>query len=63
MTRIPGWVRALCLAAGAATCVLGCATGAPFPPTYTQDELKAICERNGGSWYGDDLVGGFCERR
>ena len=63
MTRIPGWVRALCLAAGAATCVLGCATGAPFPPTYTQDELKMICERNSGSWYRDDLVGGFCERR
>ena len=36
---------------------------APIEPTNTQDELKAICERNGGSWYGDDLVGGFCERR
>ena len=63
MTRIPGWVRSLCLAAGGAACLLGCATGAPVPPTYTQDELKAICERNGGSWYRDDLMGGFCERR
>ena len=31
--------------------------------TPTQDELKTICERNSGSWYRDDLVGGFCERR
>jgi hypothetical protein len=41
----------------------GCITGAPIPPTYTQDDLKMICERNGGSWYRDDLMGGFCERR
>lgn len=57
------WARAAFLWAGAAACLAGCMTGAPVEPTYTQDELKAICERNGGSWYGDDLVGGFCERR
>jgi hypothetical protein len=33
----------------------------PIPPTYTQDELKAICERHGGWWHLDELVGGFCE--
>jgi hypothetical protein len=57
------WARAAFLSAGAAACLAGCISGAPIPPTYTQDELKAICERNGGSWYKDDLVGGFCERR
>ena len=56
------WLRTVCLAAGVAACLVGCAT-APIPPTYTQDELKAICERNGFRWYRDDLVGGFCERR
>ncbi|HJV58030.1 MAG TPA: hypothetical protein VJ971_18750 [Methylomirabilota bacterium] len=44
-------------------CLVGCTTTAPIPPTYTQDELKAICERNGFRWYRDDLVGGFCQRR
>jgi hypothetical protein len=38
-------------------------SAAPIPPTYTQDELKATCERNGFRWYRDDLVGGFCARR
>jgi len=44
-----------------ATALTGCAT-APIPPTYTQDELKAICERHGGWWHPDDQVGGFCEQ-
>jgi hypothetical protein len=35
----------------------------PIPPTYTQQELKVICERRGGWWHDDDLMGGFCERR
>jgi hypothetical protein len=51
------------LSAGAAACLVGCMTGAPIPPTYTQDELKATCERNGLRWYRDDLEGGFCERK
>ena len=55
--------RASFLSAGAVVCLAGCITGAPIPPTYTQDELKMICERNRGSWYRDDLMGGFCERR
>ncbi len=33
----------------------------PIPPTYTQDELKAICERNHGWWHPDDLIGGYCQ--
>ena len=44
----------------AATLLAGCSS-VPIPPTYTQDELKAICERHGGWWHPDDLIGGFCE--
>jgi len=40
----------------------GCSSTA-IPPTYTQDELKAICERNNGWWHTDDLIGGDCVRR
>ncbi len=36
-------------------------TSVPIPPTYTQDELKAICERHGGWWHPDSLAGGHCE--
>jgi hypothetical protein len=61
--RTLAWARAVLLSAGAAACLAGCITGAPIPPTYSQDELKAICERNGSRWHGDDLVGGFCARK
>jgi hypothetical protein len=44
----------------AATILTGCSS-VPIPPTYTQDELRTICERHGGWWHPDDLVGGFCE--
>jgi len=44
----------------AVTVLAGCSR-VPIPPTYTQDELKAICERHGGWWRPDDLVGGHCE--
>jgi hypothetical protein len=45
----------------AATCGLfsACST-MPQGPTYTDAELKAICERRGGWWRGD-LIAGFCE--
>jgi hypothetical protein len=43
----------------ALTLLAGCSS-VPIPPTYTQDELKAICERNGGHWQPDELTGGFC---
>ena len=40
----------------------GCAgLATPHPPTYTQAELAAICQRNGGWWHDDSLMGGFCE--
>ena len=61
--RAPPWIRAAIVSAGAVACLAGCLTGAPIPPTYTQDELKATCERNGFRWYRDDLTGGFCERK
>jgi hypothetical protein len=44
----------------AVTILPGCSS-VPIPPTYTQDELKAICERHGGWWHPDGLVGGYCE--
>jgi acyl-CoA synthetase (AMP-forming)/AMP-acid ligase II len=44
----------------AAAMLAGCSS-TPIPPTYTQDELKAICERHGGWWHPDELVGGYCE--
>src|SRR4029077_5440324 len=61
--RTLAWARVAVLSAGAAACLAGCVTGAPIPPTYTQAELQATCERNGFRWYRDDLVGGFCERK
>ena len=42
------------------TILTGCGS-VRIPPTYTQDELKAVCERHGGWWRPDDLMGGFCE--
>jgi hypothetical protein len=47
------------LAAVAAGVLGGCATG-PIPPTYTDAELKADCERRGGWWRGE-LIAGYCE--
>lgn len=37
----------------------GCA-GLPQGPTYTDAELQAICERQGGWWRGK-LIAGYCE--
>lgn len=59
--RTLAWWRTACLSAGVAACVVGCATTTPIPPTYTQDELKAICDRHGGWWHPDELMGGYCE--
>jgi hypothetical protein len=44
------------------TILAGCGSVA-IPPTYTQDELKAECERHGGWWRPDDLLGGYCDFR
>jgi hypothetical protein len=45
----------------AAACgLLGGCAGLPQGPTYTDAELKAICERRGGWWRGE-LIAGYCE--
>jgi hypothetical protein len=57
-----GFARRLAgVALGAAACGLlaGCA-GMPTEPTYTDAELRAICERQGGWWRGE-LIAGYCE--
>ena len=46
---------------GAGTCgLLGGCAGLPHGPTYTDAELRAICERRGGWWRGQ-LIPGYCE--
>ncbi len=47
------------LGAGLGGLFAACST-VPIPPTYTQAELKVICERRGGWWRGD-LIPGYCE--
>jgi hypothetical protein len=47
------------LAAGVGGLLGGCA-GPPQGPTYSDAELKAICERQGGWWRGE-LIAGYCE--
>ena len=47
------------LAAAAGGMLTGCASMPPGP-TYTEAELKAICERRGGWWRGN-LIPGYCE--
>jgi hypothetical protein len=46
---------------GAGVCGLlpACST-VPYPPTYTQAELKADCERRGGWWRGN-YIRDYCE--
>jgi hypothetical protein len=52
---------AAALAISAGALLAGCASW-PWPqePTYTDAELKAICERQGGWWRGN-LIPGYCE--
>jgi hypothetical protein len=58
------WTWALLLSALAvAACLGGCATGSPIPPVYTQEELKAECDRHRGWWRPDELRGGYCDFR
>jgi hypothetical protein len=51
----------LLLAIAVATLLAGCA-GLPQGPTYTDAELRAICERQGGWWRGA-LIAGYCEHQ
>ena len=46
-----------------ATAGLAACSSVPIPPTYTQEELQTICERQRGWWRRDDLMGGYCEFR
>jgi hypothetical protein len=48
------------LLAAAAGGFLSACSSLPPGPTYTQDELRVICERRGGWWRGS-LIEGFCE--
>ena len=52
------WSRAVLL--GLAVAILAGCNSVPIPPTYTLDELKAICERHGG-WWRPNLLDGYCE--
>jgi hypothetical protein len=54
--RLPGRILLVAALAGA----LGGCAGLPQGPTYTDDELRAICERQGGWWRGQ-LIAGYCE--
>ena len=62
MSRLAAALTAGLLLATALIVETGCAT-TPIPPTYTQDDLRAICERQRGWWRPDDLMGGYCEYR
>ncbi len=67
LTSAPPWFPArrilvgVLLGVGVSGILVACSNVA-IPPTYTQAEFKAICERRGGWWHDDDLMGGFCEK-
>jgi hypothetical protein len=46
----------------AVTTLAGCG-GGPVSPTYTQEDLKAECDRRRGYWRPGDLRGGYCDFR
>jgi hypothetical protein len=48
------------LLASAAGLLLGACSSVAYPPTYSQAELRAMCERRGGWWRGD-LIANYCE--
>jgi hypothetical protein len=63
-TMRPSRMGAVALILGAV--VTGCAAAnPPSPPSYTQAELKAACERQGGWWRANLLLdnGGLCENQ
>ena len=55
------WSRTALVAV--ALILLARCSSVPIPPTYTQEELKAICQRHTGYWQPDGPAGGFCEFR
>lgn len=50
------------LVAVAVGLLVGCSS-VPIPPTYTQDELREICERKMWWWHPNGIRGGYCEKR
>jgi hypothetical protein len=59
MTTVKRIVAAALLGAGACGFLAAC-SATPPGPTYTDAELRAMCERAGGWWRGD-LLPGYCE--
>jgi hypothetical protein len=60
VSRLPPRIlAAVLLGAGLCGLFAACST-VPIRPTYTEAELKAICERRGGWWRGG-LIPGYCE--
>jgi hypothetical protein len=55
----PRWLAAVAL--GGTCAVLAGCSSLPAPPAYSQEELRAICQRRGGAWHPDDLLPGYCE--
>jgi hypothetical protein len=55
--RLVGLIILTAALAGEAGCT------AAVAPAYSQDELRATCERTRGTWHADALMGGFCEYR
>jgi hypothetical protein len=54
-------LRTICaLLVGATLWLAAGCSSVPIPPTYTNEELRAICERRGGWWRGE-LIDGYCE--
>jgi hypothetical protein len=53
------WWRGLGLAV-ALGLAAGCSVTVGTPSAYTEEELRAECERTGGWWRGD-LIANFCE--
>jgi len=59
MTTVKRILVGVVLGAGLGALPTAC-TSVPHGPTYTDAELQAICEREGGWWRGG-LVSGYCE--
>jgi hypothetical protein len=57
------WSRGALITAAVAGSLVACTGVTPIPPTYTQEELKAECDRRRGWWRPDDLRGGYCDFR
>lgn len=61
LTRLSRTMAARLMLGAFGVAFAGCGT-APSPPIYSQADLKAMCERQGGWWRADLLsTGGLCE--